>query len=200
MPRRAAEDAPRIEVRSRADLRAWLAAHHDAGRAHWLVAFRKHHPDHLPPREAVGALLCWGWIDSLPRALDADRTMILIAPRNPKSSWSAVNKAHAERARATGAMTPAGEAAIAAAKANGAWSALDAFERLEVPPDLAAALAPPARAVFDAWPRSVRRGTLEWLGTARTSQTRAARIAAIAGAAAHGERPAAFARKPRPAP
>ena len=97
-------------------------------------------------------------------------------------------------------MTPAGEAVIAAAVAHGAWTALDAVERDQVPDDLATALDARARSVFDGWPRSVLRGTLEWLGTAKTPKTRAARIAAIAAAAERGERPAQFARTAPPAP
>ena len=64
----------------------------------------------------------------------------MIAPQNPKSAWSAVNKDKVAAARASGAMTPAGEALIAAAKSNGMWEFLDDIERLEVPDDLAAAL------------------------------------------------------------
>ncbi len=136
----AADNAPILTIRSRAELRAWLSEHHTEKGPVWLASFKKHHPDYLPYEPVVEELLCWGWIDSVTRALDADRSMILIAPRNPKSAWSAINKAHVERARASGAMTPAGEAKIAAALANGQWSFLDDVERLEVPGDLAAAL------------------------------------------------------------
>jgi len=161
----------------------------------WLATFKKHHPDYLPYEAQVEELLCWGWIDSVTRALDADRSMILIAPRNPKSAWSAINKAHVDRARASGAMTPAGEAKVAAAQANGMWTFLDDVERLEVPPDLAAALNDRAgRPVWDAWPRSIRRGTLEWIKTARGAATRADRVAHTAESAAAGTRPRIFRR------
>jgi uncharacterized protein YdeI (YjbR/CyaY-like superfamily) len=63
-------------------------------------------------------------------------------------------------------------------------------EALEVPPDLAAALdAASARATWDAWPRSVRRGVLELLLNAKRPATRAVKVAAIAEAAERGERP-----------
>ncbi len=74
------------------------------------------------------------------------------------------------------------------ARADGTWSALAGVEALEVPPDLAAALGD-LRPVWDAWPRSVRRGALEILLNAKRPATRAAKIAAIAEAAANGERP-----------
>ncbi len=191
---RAAEDAPEVEVRSRAALRDWLTGNHAQATTSWLVTFRKHHPDHVAHEALVEELVCWGWIDSLPRALDADRTMLMIAPRKAQSAWSAVNKAHVARARQMGQMTPAGEASIAAAQANGMWTFLDDVERLEVPPDLAAVLAENGEATWDGYPRSVRRAVLEWIKWAKTGPTRAARIALVAEAAGRGERPKPFNR------
>lgn len=189
----AADDAPVLTVRTRAELRAWLAEHHGDRGPVWLASFKKHHTDYLPYEPIVEELLCWGWIDSVTRALDADRSMILIAPRKTTSAWSAINKAHVARARASGAMTPAGEAKVATAVANGQWSFLDDVERLEVPDDLVRALGP-RREGWDAWPRSVRRGTLEWIKTAKTAPTRAARIRDVTESLAAGLRPSLFRR------
>ena len=100
--------APRIEVRSRPELRGWLAARHATAGTHWLVTWRKPSPDHLAYAKIVEELLCWGWIDSLPRALDERQTMLRIARRSVKSAWSAVNKAHVARARANGVMAAGG--------------------------------------------------------------------------------------------
>jgi uncharacterized protein YdeI (YjbR/CyaY-like superfamily) len=191
----AADDAPIVTVRSRAELRAWLAANHDTAKAVWLACYRKHHPDYLSPEDSTEELLCWGWINSTPRALDADRSMILIAPRNPASAWSAVNKAFVEKARATGAMTPAGEAKIAAAQANGQWDFLNDVDALIDPPDLTQALTETGTAAFwSAQPRSIRRGTLEWIKTAKTPKTRAKRIKDVTDSAAQGVRPSPFRR------
>lgn len=76
-------------------------------------------------------------------------------------------------------MTRMGLAVVEAAKASGTWSALDAVENLELPPDLLKlfATAPKAaRANFEAFPRSVKRGILEWIQTAKKPETRAKRI------------------------
>lgn len=143
---------------------------------------------YLPYGEMVSELLCRDRIDSVPRKVDAARTSHLISPRSPGSAWSGVNKAKVAEARAAGAMTPAGEAAIAAAEASGGWSFLDDVERLEVPDDLADALGA-HRAGWDALPRSVRRGTLEWPKTARREATREARLRGIAAALAEGRQP-----------
>jgi uncharacterized protein YdeI (YjbR/CyaY-like superfamily) len=190
-----ADGADWVEVRSRAELRAWLALNHDRGGSAWLVTFKRHHDAYLPFGEAVEELLCWGWVDSAVRAVDADRMRHLISPRDPGSAWSAVNKAKVERARATGAMTEAGEQAIRRAVETGMWAFLDDVERLEVPDDLAAALAAAGtRDAWDGWPKSVRRGTLEWIKSARRAPTRARRISEVVAAAAEGRRPKPFTR------
>jgi uncharacterized protein YdeI (YjbR/CyaY-like superfamily) len=192
---RSLDDAPVITVRNRTELRDWLAANHaDAGSV-WLATFRRHHADYLSYEPMVEELLCWGWIDSVSRALDDDRTRVLISPRKVTSAWSALNKAHVERARGSGMMMPSGEAKIAAAKANGMWDFLDDVERLEMPPDLGTALlVAGAREAWEAYPRSIRRAALEWLKNARTADTRAERIREIAASAGEGLRPRPFRR------
>ncbi|HLQ20016.1 MAG TPA: YdeI/OmpD-associated family protein [Tabrizicola sp.] len=190
-----ADDAPLLTIHSRADLRDWLAAHHATGKATWLALWKKPHPGYLPYEVVVEELLCWGWIDSTPRTLDAERSRLMIAPRNPKSAWSAVNKAHVARARASDAMTPAGEAKIAAAMANGMWTFLDDVDALVDPPDLTEALAATGTADFwAAQPRTIRRGTLEWIKMAKTAETRAKRIRDVTDSAAQGLRPSPFRR------
>jgi uncharacterized protein YdeI (YjbR/CyaY-like superfamily) len=182
-----------VTVRSRAELRTWLSENHARPDGVWLATYKKHHPDHLPWLDAVEELLCWGWIDAVPRKVDADRSAHRVAPRKPGSAWSALNKRLVAQARASGAMTEHGEAVIARAEANGMWTWLDDVEVGIVPDDLADALGD-LRPAWDAWPRSVTRGTLEWLKSARTAPTRARRIADIADAAATGRRPSPFRR------
>jgi uncharacterized protein YdeI (YjbR/CyaY-like superfamily)/uncharacterized protein YdhG (YjbR/CyaY superfamily) len=187
-PRRAADNYPHVEVASRADLRTWFAAAHATSRGAWVVTWKKHNKGkHVDAAAVAEEALCFGWVDSLPRALDDDRSMLLVTPRKPKSSWSAVNKQRAEQLIAAGLMTPAGLAVIEAAKQSGTWSALDAVEAGALPADLVArfdAALPAARANFDAFPRSVRRGILEWIHTAKKPETRRNRIEETVTAAA----------------
>jgi uncharacterized protein YdeI (YjbR/CyaY-like superfamily) len=182
-------DLQTISPASRDEWRAWLAAHHTQSTSVWLVLPKKGSglPGVAYPDE-VDEALCFGWVDSLPRKLDEKRSLILMSPRKPKSNWSAVNKAKVVRLIEAGLMTPAGLAAIEAAKANGAWNALDGVEALEVPGDLAEALTPQARAHWDAFPRSAKRGILEWILNARTPATRSKRVADTADKAALNER------------
>ena len=180
----------RIEVRSRAEWREWLADHHERSGSVWLVTYRKHHPDHVSYDEAVEEALCFGWVDSVPRKLDADRTMTLMSPRKPTSAWSGLNKRRVAAMESAGLMTEAGRALIEAAKANGMWTFLDDVERLVVPDDLLRAFEahPGSREAWDAFPPSARRGMLEWIKQARRPATRAARIARTAECASRGER------------
>lgn len=179
---RPAETAPKIEVRSRADLRQWLAAEHATSGSVWLITWKKGTPHYVPFSEYVEELLCWGWIDSVPRKVDADRSSTLISPRKPASAWSAVNKALVEKARGAGAMTEAGEAAIGRAKENGAWGFLDDVEALILPEDLSAALGE-WLVIWNTWPRSLRRAWLEKIKRAKTDATRQKRIEACVTAA-----------------
>ncbi|MFC0634485.1 YdeI/OmpD-associated family protein [Brevundimonas balnearis] len=188
---RALDQFERIEITTRAEWRDWLAANHAQSDSIWVVTYRKGASQpRVPYDDLVEEALAFGWIDSLPRRLDDERTMLLMSPRKPGSNWSAVNKARVEKMTAAGLMHPAGQAKVDQARADGSWSALDAVERLEVPDDLKAAFdaRPGAAEAWEGFPRSVRRGVLEWILNARTAPTRAKRIAETADKAARGER------------
>lgn len=167
-------------MESRPSWRAWLEEHHTRTAGVWVVTWKKASGGpHVPRRDVVEEALCFGWVDSLPRTLDGDRSMLLVAPRKPGSSWSRVNKELVLSLTERGLMAPAGLAAVEEARRRGTWTALDAVEDLLEPPDLAAALdaVPEARAYWDGFPRSTRRAILEWVGAARREQTRQTRIA-----------------------
>jgi uncharacterized protein YdeI (YjbR/CyaY-like superfamily) len=191
MTRRAAADLPRVEPATLQGWRDWLAANHPTSGSVWLVYLKKGSGKAaFAPEEAVEEALCWGWIDSLPRKLDDERSMLLFSPRTATSLWSALNKRRVERMIAEGRMQPPGLTKIMAAKADGTWDGLNEVETLMVPTDLAAAFAarPRSGAQFDAFPRSAKRGILEWILQAKTSDTRAKRVAETADKAAVGER------------
>jgi len=140
--------------------------------------------------ESVEEALCFGWVDSKGNKLDDERSMLWFAPRKRGSGWARPNKERIERLIAAGLMAPAGLAKIDAAKADGTWTLLDSVENLEVPDDLAAALDrfSAARANFEAFPRSARRGILEWIVQAKTAATRAKRVEETARLAQENQR------------
>ena len=116
--------------------------------------------------------------------------MLWFAPRKAASGWSAINKRRVEKMIVAKQMTDAGLQKVEAAKKDGSWFALDAIERLEIPEDLETgfSLYPDSRRKFDAFPRSVKRGILEWLAGAKKPETRRKRITEIASLAARNIR------------
>ncbi len=172
-----AED--RLEIESTEDLRLWLAANHLTSPSIWLIRYRKSAGErHVSWSELVDELLCYGWVDSQAQKVDAERTMIRISPRNPKSHWSGINKEKVKRLREEGRMTPAGEALVEVAKTNGCWTFLDDVENLIVPPDLEEALAATDKAAYyyDRFPNSGKQLILYWIKSAKTAFTREKRI------------------------
>ena len=181
MARVTLEEREKVLVESRAEWRQWLRDHHAQVQSIWLVSWKKGRGPYVPYEDRVQEALAFGWIDSLPRKLDGERTMLLMSPRRRGSRWSAINKAHVAALEAAGQMTPAGRAKVEQAQADGNWDALKPVDRLEVPEDLATALGahPGARRGFDALAPSLRRGLLERLLDARRPATRQKRLLEI---------------------
>jgi uncharacterized protein YdeI (YjbR/CyaY-like superfamily) len=166
-----------VEPSSRAEWRDWLAAHADDGHGIWLV-LHKGNGVPLSYDEAVEEALAAGWVDSKPNKLDERRYKLWLALRKPRSGWSRVNKERVARLNNEGLMTERGLAVVAAAKADGSWEALDDVLALEVPPDLADALAedPDAQRYFEQFPPSSKRIILEWISQTKSPETRRRRI------------------------
>ena len=178
-----------LEVTDRAALRAWLEANHATSPAVRLAIGNKGNAvTALTYEDAVEEALCFGWIDSTAGRLDADRHTVLFSRRKPHGTWSRSNKERVERLAAQGLMTPAGVAAVDAAKADGSWTSLDDVEALVVPEDLADALArdPEAAMGWDAAPAGQRKIALYRLNSGKRAETRARRVSAIVRAAADG--------------
>jgi uncharacterized protein YdeI (YjbR/CyaY-like superfamily) len=184
--------APSIYFPDRPTLRRWLAANHPDHPPIWLVYDKKHVKGErtLSYDDIVEEALCFGWIDSVARSVDATRSSVYFSPRKPKSTWSAVNKERMPRLMEQGLMHPAGQAKIDAAKKDGSWTTLDAIEKLVVPPDLAAAFkkSPKAKANFEGFPRGARKQILYWVTSAKREETRADRVQRAVAAVLENER------------
>ncbi|MFK8185219.1 MAG: YdeI family protein [Phormidesmis sp.] len=168
-----------VEIASRGALRDWLSRHHKQTESVWLVTYKKHTGDkYVAYDEIVEESLCFGWIDSVSRKLDSDRTQCLLSPRKPKSVWSKVNKTRVEKLLNNGLMMPPGQAAIDIAKANGMWTFLDDVEALILPDDLRQLLAKNAAAKenFEAFSPSAKKGILQWIKMAKKPDTRQQRV------------------------
>ena len=187
----APDGRPWVQPADRAAWRAWLIANHATSRGVYLATWRKAVDERsVAYADAVEEALCVGWVDSTQRKLDDQRAILWFTARRPKSGWSRPNKERVERLVEAGLMLPAGLAVIEDAKRRGTWTLLDEVEDLIVPDDLAAAFAanPPAGPNWDAFPRSARRGILEWIVQAKRPETRARRIEETASKAARNER------------
>lgn len=184
-------DHHQLLIASAEELRNWLRAHHDQKESIWLIRWKKDsgHP-YVSYDDVVDELICFGWVDSLPRKLDEQKSMLRISPRNPTSNWSGVNKRRVARLSKAGRMEPSGIALVDHAKATGAWTFLDDVEQLLIPADLDNALEkkPKAKYYFDRFPASSKRGILEWIKNAKQETTRASRILETAHKAAQNRK------------
>lgn len=95
----------------------------------------------ITPREAIDAVLCWGWIDGVRKGLDETSFLQRYTPRGKKSIWSQINVENVARLTAAGRMQPPGLAAVEAAKADGRWDrAYQGGKDMKIPPALQAAI------------------------------------------------------------
>ncbi len=180
-----------IHPETLAEWRSWLEQNHTRTAGIWLISYKKTAGKaRFDYDEAVEEALCFGWIDSKPNKLDDDRSLLWFAPRKRGTGWSKLNKERVETLIQQGRMMPAGLAKVEAAKADGSWNALDAIEALEIPPDLEQALLAfeTAKPNFEAFPKSVKRSILEWIATAKKTETRARRVEETAQLAAQNRR------------
>ena len=160
--------------------RGWLARNHRTSEGVWLQIQKKGAPGRsVSYAGALEEALCFGWIDGQKRSQDARAFLQKFTPRRPRSVWSRRNIEHCERLIAAGRMTPAGQAQVDAARADGRWDrAYDPPSRAAPPDDLVRALSRNRRArdFFERLDRGNRYAILWRLQTARRPETRARRV------------------------
>ncbi|MBD2182748.1 YdeI/OmpD-associated family protein [Planktothrix sp. FACHB-1355] len=172
--------------------RDWLEKNHRTSIGVWLIYYKvKSGQPSIKYTEAVKEALCFGWIDSKVKALDAERYMQIFTPRQPKSVWSKLNKQYVEELIDRGLMTEAGLSKIVAAKQDSSWNTLDAIEALIIPDDLQQALATneTANQYFEALSRSSKKNILFWIASAKRPETRSKRIEQTIISAAQNQKP-----------
>ena len=92
-----------------AAFRAWLEKHHQIKREQWVGFHRKAsgRPSITWP-EAVDEALCYGWIDGLRKAIDAESYKIRFTPRRLTSNSSAINIRRMKELMREGRVRPGG--------------------------------------------------------------------------------------------
>jgi uncharacterized protein YdeI (YjbR/CyaY-like superfamily) len=128
-------DLPMLPFPDQKSFEKWLRKNHIETPAVWLKLYKK--ASGIPSityDEAVEVALCYGWIDSQMKSLDAKSYIQKFTPRKSRSPWSAINKGHVARLIQEGRMQPAGLAVIEVAKENGQWDSAYASPTTIVPP------------------------------------------------------------------
>ena len=188
------KELPELIAADAAAWRAWLDRNHDDPDGIWLVLAKKGAagPTSLTYDEALEEALCHGWIDGQSLRRDDATYRQRFTPRRARSSWSKRNVGLAERLIREGRMHPAGLAEMERAKTDGRWqAAYEGSASIEVPPDLAEALAaePRAQAMFELLTSQNRYAVLYRITTAKRADTRARRIEQFVAMLARGETP-----------
>jgi uncharacterized protein YdeI (YjbR/CyaY-like superfamily) len=82
-----------LHVTNRKAWRKWLREHYHKEKEIWLVYHRKETgKPRIAYNDAVEEALCFGWIDSIVKKLDEERTAQRFSPRKPRSTYSPANR------------------------------------------------------------------------------------------------------------
>jgi len=177
-----------LQFKTHAAWRAWLEKNHSKSKGIWLVYCKKHSGKaSVAYNDAVEEAICFGWIDSKVRTVDADRYMQIYTPRNRDSIWSYTNIKRARKMVEEKKMTPAG-LAIMPPEVKGAVKTgkINTFNKkgqvipkvLPMPTDLKDALAENKNAGKN-WERfapSHKKMYIYWVLDAKRPETRERRI------------------------
>ncbi len=180
--------------RSRHDLRAWFETHHADTSELW-VGFHKAHTGKagVVYLEAVEEALCFGWIDTTVRRIDADRYANRFTPRRPGSTWSAVNRRRFAELERAGRVHESGQAVFERRPTR--ETVQYTSERIfRFAPTFVARLRaqPVAERFFRSRPRGYRRRATYWVMSAVRLETRERRFEALRAASAAGTVPVAL--------
>ena len=164
----------KLDIRSRTEWRAWLRAHHDASPGVWLVFHKEHTGVPAVDREeAALEALCFGWVDSLIKRLDADRYAIKFTPRKSTSKWSDVNRKRWAALKEAGRLAQPG---LAAAPTDNRYAARPKVPMLPAYIAKAFTANPKAWRFFQTLAPGYRRHFVVWIHVAKQEDTRQRRI------------------------
>lgn len=103
-----------LYVTERQRWRSWLSKHYAVEPEIWLIFYKKDSgKKRIPYNDAVEEALCYGWIDSIVKKLDADSFAQRFSPRKPNSNLSELNKERIRRLIRSKKMRKPGLASIA---------------------------------------------------------------------------------------
>ena len=169
-----------LYVANREQWREWLSENHATESGVWLIFYKKGtSKPSISYEAAVEEALCFGWIDSIIKKIDAVKYARKFTPRSDKSRWSQLNKKRANKMIKEGRMTKIGLAKIETAKKTGLWDKDDRPQiSLDIPPEFAKALArnKKAKENFDKLAPTYRKHYIGWIAVAKRQETKKRRI------------------------
>jgi uncharacterized protein YdeI (YjbR/CyaY-like superfamily) len=81
-----------LHVTNPKDWRDWLKKNYKTENEIWLIYYKKGTgKPRIEYNDAVEEALCFGWIDSIVKTLDEERTVQRFSPRKPKAKYSQAN-------------------------------------------------------------------------------------------------------------
>jgi uncharacterized protein YdeI (YjbR/CyaY-like superfamily) len=157
-----------LYAKNRREWRAWLAKHHRAAPEIWLIYYKKESgKPRIPYNHAVEEALCYGWIDSILKPVDAHRYAQRFSPRRSTSRLSEMNRERVRRLIAAGRMTRAGLESIRHVfdERRDTKKTL----RSKIPADILKRLRqdPAVWRTFQRFPESYKRIRIGWIDAAR---------------------------------
>lgn len=169
-----------LYVTNRDEWRDWLSRNHASEAGIWLIFYKKvTSKPTIAYEAAVEEALCFGWIDSIIKKIDAARYARKFTPRSDKSKWSPLNKKRADKMIKQGRMTKVGLAKIKASQKTGLWDK-DVRPKIsfDIPPEFAKALArnKKAKENFDKLASTYRKHYIGWIAVAKRQETKKRRI------------------------
>lgn len=169
--------------------RAWLEKNHLEEKKVGIVVHKKHTgKPSLSHREYMEEAICFGWIDTIIKRLDADRFIRYFCRRNDKSKWSKNTLSYAKRLLTEGRIAPEGIRRYKEGLSRRTHDH-DIPDNPQMPRDLKQTLGKAnAAEQFSALPPSSKRMYLRWLFHAKLPETRTKRIAAIVKAAQNNQK------------
>ncbi|OLC07811.1 MAG: hypothetical protein AUJ01_11395 [Acidobacteria bacterium 13_1_40CM_3_65_5] len=149
-----------LYVKNRAEWRRWLRANHKTAAEIWLIYYKKESgKPRIPYNDAVDEALCYGWIDSLVKPIDAKKYAQRFSPRKKTSRLSDMNRERVRRLTKAGRMTKAGLAAIEHTGKGSAKLPADILDRLKSNPTI--------WQNFQRFPASYKRIRIGWIDAGR---------------------------------
>ena len=183
-----------------ANFRRWLEGHHTTA-PELLVGFWKKGSGRpsIDWPQARDQALCFGWIDGVRKSLGEEAYTFRFTPRRKGSIWSKVNVERFAALTAAGQMTEAGAQAYEENKhKTGLYSYEKPLACLSADETKEFRRHKQAWAYWESQPPSYRKLVLNWITTAKRTETRAKRLATLIEDCRAGRRIAGYDWRKKP--